>query len=165
MLAHVRPIGLFVNILPFNIFDRCNLPLYEFGVKSGTLIANTALFITFDRVTFQPLHASLYWYGISNFNRKIRCSSLSWTVVLATIVEWSYFHVGWSIPVVSQESYESFVTWYSNVICVHRKFWAFFLPRVSVLCSPMFVGVKFIHALAGIYLRWTYQILALATRN
>ena len=126
MLAHVRPIILSVNILPFNIFDRCNLPLYEFVVKSGTLIANTALFITFDRVTLQLLHASLYWYRISNFNQQTRCISLSWTLVLATIVEWPYFHVGWSISVVSQESDESLVTWYSNVICVHRSFWAFF---------------------------------------
>ena len=105
MLAHVRPISLSVNILAFNIFDRYNLPLQEFGVKSGTLLANPVSFITFGRETLQLFYASLYWYRISNFNSQW-CSSLSWTLVLGTIVLWSYFHVAWSIPVASQESYD-----------------------------------------------------------
>ena len=78
MLAHVRPIILSVNILPFNIFDWCNLPLHEFGVKSGTLVANTALFITFVEVDA----------SFSNYRRVI------------------ILFVAWSIPVVSQEYYD-----------------------------------------------------------
>ena len=39
MFDYVRPISLFANVLLCIIFDRCNLPLDEFGVKSGTLIS------------------------------------------------------------------------------------------------------------------------------
>ena len=39
MFDYVRPITLFTNFLLCSIFDRCNSPLDEFGVKSGTFVS------------------------------------------------------------------------------------------------------------------------------
>ena len=99
------------------------------------LLVNIAMFITFDRVAVQLLHASLHWCRISNVYQQTGCSSLGWTPDLANTVVWSYFHVAWSIPVVSQESYdhlpyikiaESFLTWSLNVVRIYRWFRTFF---------------------------------------
>ena len=68
MLAHVRPISLSVNIFTSKVFDRCNLPLDEFGVNSGTLLASTALFITFDRLTFALIHTDIESRTLINKN-------------------------------------------------------------------------------------------------
>ena len=39
MFDYVRPISLFANVLLCSNFDRCNSPLDEVGVKSGTFVS------------------------------------------------------------------------------------------------------------------------------
>ena len=102
---------------PFSIALTCYLMNYV--TRLVRLFVNIALFITFDRVTFQLshviLHASLHFWRISKFYQRTGCISLSWTLVFINIVVWSYVHVAWSLPVESQHSYDHlpsiFIVW------------------------------------------------------
>ena len=93
-----------VALLICGIFDRCNLPLDEFGDNSETsitehLIVHHVRLRNVPAITCVILHASLYFCRISNVYQRIGCILLRWTLDFANVVVWSYFHVvlSWSI--------------------------------------------------------------------
>ena len=90
------------------------------------VLRNVALFITFDCVTFQLLHAFLYFCRVSDVYQQIGCVQLTWTLDFANIV-WSCFHVvfSWSI------------LWKANVLMItpHLFSWREELLTIRNPCS------------------------------